>query len=120
MSVDPLFVRLYLDEDVVPDLADAVRRQGFDCQSAAEAGMLGKSDEEQLEWAASQGRCILSFNVPDFADLARQWSQAGKSHAGIAVMKQVGRKAFGRLLGLVLRWLNATTADEMRDSFRHL
>ena len=42
-------IRLYLDEDMHPDLAEAIRQNGFDCQNAAEAGMLGKLDEEQLE-----------------------------------------------------------------------
>ena len=36
MATDPLFIRLYLDEDFHPDLADLLRRQGVDCQSAAD------------------------------------------------------------------------------------
>jgi predicted nuclease of predicted toxin-antitoxin system len=116
----PLFIRLYLDEDIYPDLAEAIRQSGFDCQSATEAGKLGRTDEEQLEYAASQGRCILTFNVPDFAVLAQQWALTGKQHAGILVTKQVIRKAFGQLLGRVLQLLNTTTADEMQNVFRYL
>jgi hypothetical protein len=46
MSNAPLFIRLYLDEDFHPGLAPAIRQHGHDCQSAAEAGTLGATDEE--------------------------------------------------------------------------
>jgi predicted nuclease of predicted toxin-antitoxin system len=120
MAGNPLFIRLYLDEDVHPDLADALRRKGFDCQCAAEVGMLAKSDEEQLDYATSQGRCLLSFNVADFAVLARQRSDAGRGHAGIVVTNQVSRQALGQLLQRILHLLNTYTADEMRDIYLHV
>jgi predicted nuclease of predicted toxin-antitoxin system len=120
MSDEALFVRLYLDEDVHPDLAEALRQKGFDCQNAAEAGNLGTSDEEQLEHAAAQGRCLFSFNVADFAVLAKEWSAGGRHHAGILVTAQVSRKGLGELLNRILAFLNTTAADEMLDVFRYL
>ena len=36
MASDPLFIRLFLDEDFHPTLADPIRQQGFDCVSAVE------------------------------------------------------------------------------------
>jgi predicted nuclease of predicted toxin-antitoxin system len=120
MASDPLFVRLYLDEDVHPDLADANRKAGFDCQNAIEAQMRGRTDEDQLEHAAAQGRCLLSFNVADFVGLAVEWARDSKPHAGIVVTHQVGRKVFGKLLGRVLQFLNTTTADEMNNILRYL
>src|SRR6266849_3936434 len=95
-------IRLYLDEDIHPDLAEAIRQKGFDCQHAAEAGMLGKLDEEQLENATSQARCLVSFNVRYFVVLAQRWAQAGRTHAGIVVTKQVSRRALGRLLSRII------------------
>jgi predicted nuclease of predicted toxin-antitoxin system len=120
MGSDPLFIRLYLDEDFHPDLAEAIRQRGFDCQNTAEAGMSGRTDEEQLQHATAQGRCILSFNVRDFMILARQWAQAGRPHAGIVVTSQVSRQALGQLLGRILQMLNTTTADEIRNTIRFL
>ncbi len=120
MSNAPLFIRLYLDEDFHPDLAGAVRQNGYDCVSAVEAGTLGASDEEQLAHAAAQGRCLLSFNVADFAALAVEWARLGRSHAGIVVAQQVSRQHLGRLLQRVLHLLNAVTADEMSNTFRYL
>jgi predicted nuclease of predicted toxin-antitoxin system len=120
MSTDPLFIRLYLDEDFHPDIAAALRQHGYDCQSAVEAGMLGKSDEEQLEYATAQGRCLLSFNVADFVVLAQQWTLAGKAHAGIVVTQQVSRRHLGNLLQRILRFLNTTAADEIVNVVRYL
>jgi predicted nuclease of predicted toxin-antitoxin system len=120
MNGDPLFVRFYLDEDFHPDLAAALRQHGHDCLSAVEAGMLGKSDEEQLTYGAAQGRCVLSFNIGDFAALAIAWSRAGRPHAGIVVAQQVSRRQLGRLLQRILHLMNTVTADEMANTFRYL
>jgi hypothetical protein len=88
--------------------------------NAAEAGKRGTTDEEQLEYAATQGRCLLTFNVADFVVLAREWGETGRHHAGILVTAQVSRKGFGDLLKRILDLLNQTTADEMIDVLRYL
>ena len=120
MSGDPLFIRLYLDEDFHPNLAAALRQHGHDCQSAVEAATLGRSDEEQLTYAAAQGRCLLSFNIADFATLAVTWERTGRTHAGIVVAQQVSRHHLGQLLQRILHLLNTVTADEMANTFRYL
>jgi predicted nuclease of predicted toxin-antitoxin system len=119
-SSSALFIRLYLDQDVHPELAAMLRKDGFDCQTTAEATMLDRDDDEQLAYATSCDRCILSFNVRHFAVLAREWAQAGKSHAGIVVTQQVSKKYLGYLHGLVHEFLNTTTADEIRNAYRYL
>jgi predicted nuclease of predicted toxin-antitoxin system len=120
MSDAALFIRLYLDEDFHPDLADALRQHGHDCRSCIEAGMLGKSDEEQLAYATAEGRCLVSFNVGDFAALAQQWAQTGRAHAGIVVTQQVSRQRLGQLLQRLLLLLNTTSADEIANVLRFL
>ncbi len=114
-----LFIRLYLDEDVFPDLAEAIRQRGFDCISAHEAGMLGRSDHEQLEYASGHGRCIFSFNVRDFYPLSEEWAHAGREHAGIVVTQHREPKRFGWLLRELLSLVNTITADEMRNMVLH-
>lgn len=66
---DPLFARLYLDRHVMTRLADDLAAEGFDCLTTQEAGQDTASDEDQLAFAAQQGRAILTFNIRDFAPL---------------------------------------------------
>lgn len=105
-----LFVRLCLDEDVHPDVAAAVRKHGFDAISVHELGRRGRSDPEQLAYAAADSRALFTFNTADFLRLHREWIEQGRAHAGIIVATQapVG-EITRRLLGL----LNRVTADEM-------
>lgn len=71
-----LFVELYLDEDVSVLVAELLRSHGFDVLTAREAGQLGKSDEEQLAYALSQSRALVSHNRSDFEALAQQYFAA--------------------------------------------
>ena len=56
------YVRLYTDEDIFGQVAPQLRRRSYDVLSTPEAGNLELSDQEQLEFAVSQRRAILSFN----------------------------------------------------------
>jgi hypothetical protein len=72
--VSGLGIRLYTDEDVDPDLADQLNRQGYDALSCHRAGNQnrGLDVEWQLSFAASDGRAILVYNVADFVALDAQ------------------------------------------------
>lgn len=52
---------LLLDEDIHFDLAHALRVRGFDAVHTQELERKGRPDEDQLEYAASQQRCLLTF-----------------------------------------------------------
>lgn len=53
--------------------------------STEEAGNRAASDAEQLSFAATQRRILLTFNVKHFVVLAREWSEAARPHSGIIV-----------------------------------
>ncbi len=53
-----LFIKIYLDEDVNVLLAKLVRLQNFKTLTVSEAGRKGKTDAEQLEYAARNGYTI--------------------------------------------------------------
>ena len=78
-----LFIALYLDEDVATLLANLLRAKGFDALTAREAGMLSRSDREQLAFATARGRTVFTHNRADFDELAKEFAAAGLPHAGI-------------------------------------
>ena len=97
-------IALYLDEDVDPLLAQVLCDRGFDCVSARDAHALGRSDHEQLAFATSHGRVILTFNVKDFVRLATESAASGRHHAGIVVSDHLPfRELLRRVLVLLQR-----------------
>jgi predicted nuclease of predicted toxin-antitoxin system len=109
--------RLYLDEDVVPELARMLRSQGHDAISVHEVGGLQLEDPEQLERAANDGRTLLTYNYHDFLRISEEWFLAGRSHAGIVISyRQYARSEIGALFRAVVALLASLTAEELRDS----
>lgn len=47
-------------------LVHALRARGFDVQTALEAAMIERTDEDHLAFATAQNRVLCSFNVGDF------------------------------------------------------
>jgi predicted nuclease of predicted toxin-antitoxin system len=78
-------VKFYLDEDLAPAIATALRKRDVDAISAHEVGHIGLSDAEQLTFAASQGRCLVSANARDFRRLGGDALEQGRPHAGIVL-----------------------------------
>ena len=115
-----LFVSLLLDEDVTNQLVPLLRQRGFDIVSVVDLGRTGLTDEEQLIFAASQNRAILTYNIADFVQLARAWQMADKHHSGILLSEQFSRRQLGELLRRLLNFLDQVTPEEMNNSVRHL
>ena len=113
----PLFIRLYLDEDVQKRVASALRLRHFDVVTAHELRRWGLSDEEQLTYAATEGRALFTYNTPDYLRLHLDWLQRGKEHFGIIVSDQL---LVGETVRRLLNLLNRVTADEMRNQIRWL
>ena len=113
MSDDtPLFIRLYLDEDVHKRVAAALRLRHFDVISAHETDRLGTDDDVQLQFAADNGRALLTFNTKHYLDLHQSWLQAHKEHTGIIVSDQL---PIGETIRRLLNLLNHVTADEIHN-----
>ena len=109
--------RLYLDEDVVPELARMLRSHGHDAISAHEVGGLQLTDPEQLERASNDGRTLLTYNYHDFLRINEEWFIAGRSHAGIVISyRQYARSELGTLSRAAVVLLESLTAEDLRDS----
>jgi predicted nuclease of predicted toxin-antitoxin system len=113
--------RLYLDEDIIPDLARMLRAYGLDAISVHETGALGLSDEEQLARASAANRVLLTSNYGDFRRIALDWARAGRSHPGIIISyHQYSRREIGTMARAVLALLNTVTAENLKDSVQVL
>lgn len=110
---DQLFLRFYLDRHVDERFARTLRHRGYDAVTTREVGNERADDEEQLAWAANDGRVVLTSDLADFPRLATEWFLAGRNHAGIVVMVQPSRVAYRTLVRRLLRLADALTADEM-------
>ena len=88
-------IRFHLDENVDPDVALALRRQGIDVTTTREMNLLGQLDEVQLQFACEQRRVIVTHDT-DFLRLASQ----STNHWGVAFCKKNARS-----LGEIIRSL---------------
>ncbi len=71
-------MKFYLDENMSPKIAQIARRLGIDAVSAHDVNMTGTADEAQLDFAARQERCLVTFNRDDFIELSRMYFDASR------------------------------------------
>ena len=108
----PADIKLLIDEDVHLALAEALRRRGHDAAHVREVERLGLADESQLEYAAEQRRCFVTFNVGEFVVWQSEFVHQGRQHSGIIVSAQ---QPLGRMLREMLAFLQTHSADEVRN-----
>lgn len=108
-------IRLLLDEDVWPGLAEALRKAGYDAVSVHEFGQLGFSDTAQLDFAIAENRAIISHNIRDFVPLAQAYAQDSISHSGIIVAVHFDK---GTLVRRTLHLLDSLTLEQLSNSLR--
>jgi hypothetical protein len=106
-------IRLYLDADSMQRaVIEGLRARGVDVMTALEAGGADWPDEEQLEFALSEGRALFSFNVSHFSRIHTDYFSRGKPHAGIILAPQQ-RYSVGEQIRRLLSVISALTAEQM-------
>jgi len=81
-------IRLLLDEDVRPLLAEVLRERGVDVVAVVPEGLSESGDDEVLEYAVKERRTLLTHNVEHFVELASEYASKGWEHHGIIVAAQ--------------------------------
>lgn len=111
------FICLYLDEDVNVLVADLLNAKGFDAITARDAGQLQASDVEQLAYAVSQTRTLVTHNRIDFEALVQTYFEAEQMHYGVIfAVRRSPQEIAQRLLVI----LNQVTADDMENQVRYM
>lgn len=78
-----VFIALYLDEDVDVLVAAWVRARGFDILTTRDAENLRTTDDEQLTYAVSKNRTLVTHNRVDFENLGQDYFTMEKTHCGV-------------------------------------
>ena len=79
-------MKLYLDENLSPRVAELLRAGGLDAISAHEASNTQLTDAAQLRYASDQARAMVTCDVADFVALATEMIAANVDHAGIVLV----------------------------------
>ncbi len=79
-------MKLYLDEDLSPTIAEILRHRRIDAITTYEAGNIQLDDRRQLDYATREGRAIVTANVVDFIELAHDAVATNTEHAGIVLI----------------------------------
>lgn len=101
------------------DLIAALRSRGVAVITPLDAGLSGKSDEEQLAFATAHGYALYTFNVSDFYRLHTRWAGAGREHAGM-ILAQQQRFTVGEQLRRILRLHATATTGSVRNQVEFL
>lgn len=117
MEAARLFAHCYLDEDVHVTVAEIMRGHGYVVTTARDEEMLGASDSEQLAFAVSRERVLVTHNRVDFENLAYRYFEEGWPHWGIiCAMRRAPRPLARRLISL----LENRTADEFKNQLLYI
>lgn len=111
-------MRFLLDANQSPrGVGDPLRARGHDVRALAdERAADGLEDRAVLELAAAEGRVLVTRNSRHFAPLAREWAEAGRSHAGIVLIWTLDHSEFAGIVAGVSSLLERYPAeDDWRD-----
>jgi hypothetical protein len=92
-------LRILLDAHVSGKrIANALRDAGHDVRAISEERDLeGLDDPDVLSLAAHEGRILVTFNHRDFVPLLREWSEAGRPHAGCVLVFGIDHSRFAEI-----------------------
>jgi hypothetical protein len=97
----------------------ALRARAVDVQTAAEAQMVNRPDEDHLRAASASGRVLFTYNTADYCALHQTWVISKRVPAGIVVAPQQ-QYSVGEELRRIMRLVSLCTAEQMRNRLEFL
>ena len=79
-------MRIYLDENLSNAIAGILREGGVDAVTTQDVGNVQCDDRMQLVYATRERRAIVTANIGDFVELARDAVATNTEHAGIILV----------------------------------
>lgn len=102
-------IRFHLDENVSHAVAEGLRRRGIEVTTTSQVELMSASDEEQLAFASSQNRVLVTHD-DDFLAL----HQTGITHSGIAYCNK-NRRSIGEIIGVLSLIWELLEPEEMQN-----
>jgi hypothetical protein len=112
-----LYIHMYFDEDVSAGIVENLRTRGFDVLSALDADTLGKSDDDQMLYAVSLHRAVVTHNRVDFEKQHTKFLESGMKHYGVIIVR---RRKDAEVVSKLLALLDSVTAEEMQNQLRYI
>ena len=112
-----LYIHLYFDEDVSVGIVENLRTRGFDVLSARDADTLGKSDDDQMLYAISLHRAVVTHNRVDFEKQHTKFLERGMKHFGVIIAR---RRKDAEVVSKLLALLDSATAEEIQNQLRYI
>jgi len=78
-----LRLKFYFDENVDVSVAKGLSSRGIDTLTTQEAGLIGATDIQQIEFAIKSKRTFITHNKKDFIIIHQQLIAKNKVHYGI-------------------------------------
>jgi hypothetical protein len=112
-------LKLLADENFDNRLLRALaRRQSFDITRVQDEGLMEEPDEEVLEWAARNGRVLLSHDGRTIPPLAFARVARGEPMPGVIIVG--GKAPFARILDDLVLLVYCSSSDEMADQVKYV
>lgn len=108
-------LKLLADENFKEQIVNGLRRRlpGVDVTTVREAGLLGNEDPDVLEWAAREGRVLLTHDIRTMKDFAYARVEAGERMPGVLEIPDL--LPIGRAIEELLLVVELVEPEEIRD-----
>ena len=111
-------IKIVADENVHVAIVEGLKRRGVTAWSVQTVGRQGRRDEEQLEYATSQGACLLTHD-DDLLVIADRWKTGGRKHGGLLYVHQQAR-GIGEIIRRIKILVDLKTAKDMESHIEFL